>query len=102
VSSSIKELFRQRFISRWIFDVEIIARLIQARRGHDLLQADKVVHEIPLMEWRDIGGSKVKARDFFIAMFEIVHIYSRYLGPSNKQSVPAPLADGYIGDSRGK
>ena len=102
VSPSVKELFRLPFISRWIFDVEIIARLIQARRGQDTLQVDKIIHEIPLMEWRDIRGSKIKATDFLIAIFDILQIYYRYVRSSPKLSVAARIADGYIGNGRRK
>jgi dolichyl-phosphate beta-glucosyltransferase len=78
LSPSIKELFRQPFLSRWIFDVEIIARLVQARRGTELPRPDQVTYEIPLAQWRDVSGSKLKTRDFLRAMLELVQIYNSY------------------------
>ena len=65
-------------LSRWIFDVEIIARLIQARRGKNLPQADRVIYEFPLMEWRDIAGSKLGYRDFVRAAWELSRIHNHY------------------------
>jgi dolichyl-phosphate beta-glucosyltransferase len=65
------------FLSRWIFDVELIARLIEAeprtgRRVRDCM------YEFPLYRWRDVPGSKVKARDFFRAALELWRIYRKY------------------------
>src|SRR5262245_55638563 len=79
VSPSINALFSEPFHSRWIFDVEIIARLIQNRRGKELPQAENVIYEFPLMNWRDVPGSKLKYSDFFKASWELTRIYRIYL-----------------------
>ena len=78
-SPAILGLFRQPFLTTWLFDVEILARLIQARRGTTLRQAENVVYEFPLHEWREVAGSKVKARDFAKAFFGLAMIYWQYL-----------------------
>lgn len=77
-SSLILGLFREPFLSRWIFDVEILARLIQSRRGTDLPQAKDIICEFPLMEWRDVPGSKLCYRDFLLAGRELTRIYNHY------------------------
>lgn len=77
-SPSMYALFQQPFSSRWIFDVEIIARLIQSRRGKDLPQAKDMIYEFPLTEWRDIPGSKLGYGDFLRAGWELARIYNRY------------------------
>ena len=77
-SSSIYALFQEPFSSRWIFDVEILARLIKARRGKDLQQPEEVIYEIPLFEWRDVPGSKLRYGDFIRASWELARIYARY------------------------
>jgi dolichyl-phosphate beta-glucosyltransferase len=77
-SPSIKALFQQPFLSRWIFDVEILARLIRARRGKELRQAEHVIYEVPLMEWRDIPGSKLGYGDFVRAAWELFRIRNYY------------------------
>jgi len=77
-SSLVKSLFQQPFHSRWIFDVEIIARLIRERRGKQLPQPERVIYEFPLTEWRDIPGSKLEYRDFLRAAWELFRIRSRY------------------------
>jgi dolichyl-phosphate beta-glucosyltransferase len=77
-SSSINALFQRPFQSRWIFDVEILARFIHTRRGKQLPRADQVIYEFPLMEWRDVPGSKLRSSDFVRAVWELARIYNRY------------------------
>jgi dolichyl-phosphate beta-glucosyltransferase len=77
-SPEMYSLFEQPFSSRWIFDVEILARLIHTRRGKQLPQADQVIYEFPLMEWRDVPGSKLRSNDFVRAVWELAGIYNRY------------------------
>jgi len=75
----IKSLFEEPFATRWLFDVEIIARLIRARRGTTMPQAEEAIYEFPLHEWRDVPGSKVKPKDFAVAFVELWTIWRRYL-----------------------
>lgn len=74
-------LFAEPFCSGWIFDVEIVARLIEARRGADLPEAQEVIYEMPLDRWHDVGGSRVRPADFFRAIIAIGRIRKRYLRP---------------------
>jgi glycosyltransferase involved in cell wall biosynthesis len=71
-------LFAEPFISRWIFDVELFARLkVQNCAGLARAAAD-VVYELPLERWDDVAGSKIGGRDFARAVFELAVIYRRY------------------------
>ena len=79
VSPQIMALFQEPFITGWIFDVEIIARLIRDRKGTSLPQVEDIIYENPLQEWRDVEGSKISAGAFLKATFEIVRIYRTYL-----------------------
>jgi dolichyl-phosphate beta-glucosyltransferase len=79
VSAGMKDVFREPFLSRWIFDVEIIARLMQLRRGTVLPQARDVIYEHPLEIWRDVKGSKIRRSDFFIVACDLFRIYWRYM-----------------------
>ena len=82
VSPLVTDLFQQRFQSRWIFDVEILARLIKISRAQGILQADRVIYEFPLTEWRDIAGSKVRFYDFIKAGWELYRIHRKYFRSS--------------------
>jgi dolichyl-phosphate beta-glucosyltransferase len=73
------ELFREPFVTGWIFDVELIARLTRARRGTGLPPVSEAICELPLHTWCDVAGSKVKPHDFFVALLEMTRIWRRYM-----------------------
>ena len=64
-----KPIFSEPFISKWLFDVELLKRL---QKNHNLKE---VVKEIPLEKWEEIGSSKIKRTDFFKIPFELFQIY---------------------------
>jgi glycosyltransferase involved in cell wall biosynthesis len=70
-----RDIFAKPFLSRWIFDVEIIARYVK-RRGRDA--AAKSIYELPVREWHDVKGSKVKSRDFLRALRDLWKIHRVY------------------------
>jgi dolichyl-phosphate beta-glucosyltransferase len=47
------------FTSRWVFDVELLARLIRPRPGIAAI-ALKRIREEPLLSWTDVPGSKLR------------------------------------------
>jgi glycosyltransferase involved in cell wall biosynthesis len=75
VTDDIRDLFTKPFISKWIFDVEIIARLVQAR-GRDA--AARAIYELPIEEWHDVKGSKVRSTDFLRALRDLWRIHRAY------------------------
>ena len=77
VTSETNGLFAEPFRSRWVFDVEIIARFIR-HRGYDMASVERSIYEFPLTEWRDVAGSRVRPQDFFRAFFDVLKIYRRY------------------------
>ncbi|HJQ40871.1 MAG TPA: glycosyltransferase [Thermoanaerobaculia bacterium] len=74
-SEPMREIFREPFLSRWIFDVEIIARFVR-QRGRDA--AAKAIYELPIKEWHDVKGSKVKSTDFVRALRDLWKIHRAY------------------------
>jgi len=76
VTPDLENLLAQPFCSRWIFDVELIARFAQL---YPTASGDpKWIYEFPLHVWEDIDGSKVKAFDFVRAARDLIEIRSRY------------------------
>jgi len=75
VTDSVRSLFIRPFLSRWIFDVEILARFIKVKQMQGSPRPEDLLYELPLPSWRDVGGSKVHAKDFVTAVFDLVRIY---------------------------
>ena len=71
-----RELIADPFLSRWVFDVELIARYI--RQLGSAQQAAQGIYEFPLDVWEDVGGSKIRPFDFLAALRDIVLIYRKY------------------------
>ncbi|HEY0714078.1 MAG TPA: glycosyltransferase, partial [Polyangia bacterium] len=67
-------LFATPVLSRWVFDVELLARYLdaQARLGVDGRQG---IVEVALRVWRDVAGSKLRAHDFLRAGLDLARIY---------------------------
>ena len=73
----LSRLFGAEFSSRWVFDVELIARL-GAELRWDIDRLSALIYEHPLERWRDVEGSKVRPRDLPRAFFDLVRIGARY------------------------
>jgi glycosyltransferase involved in cell wall biosynthesis len=89
VTSHSQKLFGQPFLSRWVFDVEIIARYLQEMGRTTAVSR---IYEFPLRSWIDVAGSKLRATDFFIAFWDILRIRRTYLSKEIEQPVSVPEA----------
>jgi glycosyltransferase involved in cell wall biosynthesis len=78
VTPELSNVLAEPFISRWVFDVEILARYIALHKG-DREYLYHSVYEFPLPRWEDISGSKVHGGDFLQAFLDMERIYRRYL-----------------------
>jgi dolichyl-phosphate beta-glucosyltransferase len=56
------------FVSRWIFDVELLGRLVPDAHAH------RGIIEVPLETWHDVKGSKIRPRDMALAAFEMARV----------------------------
>ncbi|HEX8408955.1 MAG TPA: glycosyltransferase [Thermoanaerobaculia bacterium] len=74
-NDSLRAIFAEKFLSRWIFDVEIIARLVR-QRGRDA--AARAIYELPIRSWHDVKGSKVRSTDFIRALQDLWKIHRAY------------------------
>lgn len=79
VTPEVEALFAQPFSTRWIFDVEILARLIRSRRLSGQGPVEELLYEMPLAEWLEKGGSKLKSGDFAKAVVELAVIWRKNL-----------------------
>ena len=78
VTPGLSQILSKPFISRWIFDVEILARFIALNKGN-VQPLHDAIYEFPLDTWEDIAGSKVKAGDFLLAFVDTFRIHRKYL-----------------------
>jgi glycosyltransferase involved in cell wall biosynthesis len=73
-SSLLEAVLQQPFRSRWIFDVELLARADAWLRRTNGGTVETLVYEQPLREWRHQAGSKVRPGDFVRAIGELLVI----------------------------
>lgn len=81
-------LFQEPFVTRWLFDLELLARL----RNHLGGLPDDVAIEVPLERWVEVGGSKLKASDMIRVPRELLKIRRAYNSP--QFSVLSPQSKG--------
>ena len=77
-TETLAKLFQEKFHSKWIFDVEIIARYLKLKKGWTQDEMESTICEFPLPEWRDVRGSKVRPFDFMKAFVELLIIFFHY------------------------
>jgi glycosyltransferase involved in cell wall biosynthesis len=76
VTPTLPALFAQPFVTRWIFDVEILVRWRNAAApGTDL---ERHIVELPLERWTDVDGSKIKPHEFLLAPRELLRVWRTY------------------------
>lgn len=78
LTDRVRRVFAQPFLTRWLFDVEILARFARDSRLGGLPGLDEIVYELPLHQWCDVPGSKVHPMDFVRALYQLVRIRSVY------------------------
>ena len=69
------DIFYEQFISPWLFDVELFARLLNV---YGMERTIQMSYEHPVCKWVDIDGSKVKPIYFIKAPFELLKIVRHY------------------------
>ncbi|MEM0571954.1 MULTISPECIES: glycosyltransferase [Aequorivita] len=77
-SSAVFKLFEAEFVSKWLFDVELLFRW-KVYFPNNM----NMIYEHPLSKWTDIPGSKLKLKNFLFAPFELFVIWNKYRKASN-------------------
>ncbi len=71
----VSEIFKDNFISKWLFDVEIFHRIIAIYKKENL---QNIAREIPLKAWIDTDDSRVEFTYFFKLWFDLLAIGKKY------------------------
>jgi dolichyl-phosphate beta-glucosyltransferase len=93
VTPELASILKEPFLSRWVFDVEILARYIAFFQGN-VAYLRHSIYEFPLPRWYDVDGSKVRPGDFFKAAIDLFRIYRTYLvrGEHRRSTSPITVA----------
>ena len=78
-TDELRRVLARPFTTSWLFDVEILARLI-AESSAGTSAVARGLYELPLDEWRDVPGSKLTRAAYVRAATSIVTLYREY-GP---------------------
>ena len=71
----VASLFQEPFISPWLFDVELLARLI---RQHGRASVPSHVAEVPLKQWIEQSDSRISSGYVFKMWYELYRIHQTY------------------------
>lgn len=78
VRASFLDALREPFLTDWVFDVELLARLIGLRAQHGETEVEDATYEFPLHEWVDVAGSRLRAHDFPLAAVDLAKIWAAH------------------------
>lgn len=80
VTPTVRAAFSAPFVTSWTFDVELLSRLAHLRAGAGLPPLEDVTFEFPLTRWTDVAGSKVRPKDFPLALRDLGRIWWAHRG----------------------
>ncbi len=69
----------QPFASRWVFDVELLARLVHPRPGIAAIALERIREE-PLMAWTDVPGSKLRPAAALRSVLDLLRLGPKLRG----------------------
>lgn len=72
---AVEHVFAEPFITRWCFDLEILVRL-RNHLGSDAFRTAAI--EVPLGQWREVGGSKLGPAQMLRVPLDLLRIRSHY------------------------
>lgn len=82
-TSSLSKVFGKQFKVNWIFDVEMFARFAIITKTSPTETNSRWI-ELPLAEWIDVRGSKVRLKDFIVAGFEFLTLFYYLRTPAQR------------------
>ena len=77
VNETLRSILAEPFLTRWVFDVEILARWLQLRAA-ERGRVARFIREVPVASWHDVSGSRIKLRDFARVPLDLWRVHRRY------------------------
>ena len=74
-TSIVNNIFEEQFISKWLFDIELFARIII---HFGFTPATVKIIEYPLSSWTEVGNSKLKLKDILRQPYALLKINKHY------------------------
>ena len=71
--SVVNKLFADKFITRWLFDMEVFIRYMKLHPRHE-----QKIFELPVKSWQEVKGSKLKLKDFILVPFNVMKLVFHY------------------------
>jgi len=90
VNAATAGLFATPFRSRWIFDVELIARFLRLPVDSGAVPRRDRIYELVLPAWHDKPGSKLRWYDFARAIVELGYIWRERAAHRSPDGTVAP------------
>ncbi|MCZ6835698.1 MAG: glycosyltransferase [Planctomycetota bacterium] len=78
VTDDLPRLFESPFQSRWVFDVELLARLRKLAPDSEKGQFMATILELPLLAWKDVEGSKLRLHHAIGGFLDLLRIRESY------------------------
>jgi len=75
-STHLRDILTDPFMSRWYFDVELIARFLLSQPAG--INGADLIYEATLREWVDVAGSKMTLTDMARAISDLSLLWRRY------------------------
>lgn len=74
-TSLAKDIFKQPFVSKWLFDIELLLRTNKLKGATFCKQH---ILEVPLNKWQDNGNTRITFMDFINIPIDLLRIYFQY------------------------
>ena len=78
VTDALPRLWEEPFVTRWVFDVELLARWMLTHEPTERELVHQRIVEQPLEQWTDVAGSKLGRTDFLRAPSDLLRIWRAY------------------------
>ena len=68
-------VFKEKFVSKWLFDVELFMRI---KNYFTVARATELICEQPLTKWEHVEGSKLSMKDALQIFYQLLQIHRHY------------------------